>query len=40
MEELGEDSFNYVAALAKVDGKKEFEFGGEKHPVEMDMDTC
>ena len=39
-EELGEDSFNYVAALAKVDGKKEFEFGGEKHPVEMDMDTA
>jgi len=39
-EELGEDSFNYVAALAKVDGKKDFEFGGEKHPVEMDMDTA
>ena len=39
-EELGEDSFNYVAALAKVDGKKEFEFGGDKHPVEMDMDTA
>jgi hypothetical protein len=39
-EELGEDSFNYVAALAKVDGKKEFEFGGEKHPVEMDIDTA
>jgi hypothetical protein len=39
-EELGEDSFNYVAALAKVDGKKDFEFGGETHPVEMDMDTA
>ena len=39
-EELGEDSFNYVAALAKVDGKKDFEFGGETHPVEMDIDTA
>ena len=39
-EEIGEDSFNYVAALAKVDGKKEFEFSGKEHPVEMDMDTA
>ena len=37
-EELSEDSFNYVAALANVDGKKEFDFGGETHPVTMSMD--
>jgi len=39
-EELSEDSFNYVAALAKVDGKKEFDFGGETHPVTMSMNKA
>jgi len=39
-EELSEDSFNYVAAQAKVDGKKEFEFGGEKHPVTMSLEKA
>ena len=39
-EELSEDSFNYVAALAKVDGKDKFDFGGETHDVTMNMDTA
>ena len=39
-EELSEDSFNYVAALAKVDGKKEFDFGGETHPVTMSLEKA
>jgi len=39
-EELSEDSFSYAAALAKVDGKEEFEFGGEKHPVTMSLEKA
>ena len=39
-EDLSEDSFNYVAALAKVDGKKEFDFGGETHPVTMSLEKA
>lgn len=39
-EELGEDAFNFAAAKAALAGDKEFEFGGETHPVEMDKETA
>lgn len=39
-EDLGEDAFNFVAAKASLAGEEEFEFGGEKHPVEMDKETA
>jgi len=39
-EDLSEDAFNFAAAKAALEGKKEFEFGGETHPVEMDKTTA
>ena len=39
-EDLGEDAFNFAAAKASLAGKKEFDFGGETHPVEMDKETA
>jgi len=37
---LDENAFNMAAAQAAVDGKKEFEFGGEMHKVTMDKETA
>lgn len=40
VEQTDENAFSYAAAQAAKAGKKEFEFGGKKHPVTMNKKTA